>query len=48
MALIQPLAWEPPHATGAAVKKTKDKNNNDNQVAKGYMEDLCIILTPFL
>ena len=22
---IQPLAWEPPHATGAAVKKTKDK-----------------------
>jgi len=24
-ALIQPLAWEPPYAAGAALKKTKDK-----------------------
>ena len=23
--LIRPLAWEPPYATGAALKKTKDK-----------------------
>jgi len=26
-ALIQPLAWETPYATGAALKKAKDKKN---------------------
>ena len=25
IAPIRPLAWEPPHATGAALKKTKIK-----------------------
>ena len=25
-ALIRSLAWEPPHATGAALRKTKIKN----------------------
>ena len=25
-ASIQPLAWEPPHAEGAALEKKKDKN----------------------
>ena len=28
VALIQPLAWEWPYATGAALKKTKDKKIN--------------------
>ena len=26
VAPIQPLAWEPPHATGAALKQNKNKN----------------------
>ena len=26
-ALIQPLAWEPPHAMGAALKRQKRKKN---------------------
>ena len=26
IALIRPLAWEPPYAAGAALKKTKTKN----------------------
>ena len=25
VALIKPLAWEPPYAVGTALKKTKDK-----------------------
>ena len=28
IALIQPLAWEPPYATGAAVKKKKKEKRN--------------------
>ena len=28
VALIQPLAWEPPYAAGAALKRQKDKNKN--------------------
>ena len=27
-ALIQPLAWEPPYATGAALEKTKNKKTD--------------------
>ena len=27
-ALIRPLAWEPPCATGAALEKTENNNNN--------------------
>ena len=27
IALIRPLAWEPPYATGAVLKKRKDKKN---------------------
>ena len=30
VALIQPLAWEPPHAVGAALKRQKTNNNNNN------------------
>ena len=28
-ALIQPLAWEPPHAVGAALKTNKQTKNNE-------------------
>ena len=28
IALIQPLAWEPPYATGAALEKAKKKKKN--------------------
>jgi len=27
-ALIRPLAWEPPYATGAALEKAKSKKTN--------------------
>ena len=30
IAPIQPLAWEPPHATGAALEREKDKNKQTN------------------
>ena len=30
VAPIGPLAWEPPHATGAALEKTKNKKINKN------------------
>ena len=33
-ALIQPLAWEPPYATGVALKGQKDKNKNKNKKQK--------------
>ena len=29
-ALIRPLAWEPPYATGVAPEKGKKTNNNNN------------------
>ena len=29
-ALIGPLAWEPPYATGAALKRQNNNNNNNN------------------
>ena len=31
-ALIRPLAWEPPYATGAALEKAKRKNNNNKEM----------------
>ena len=51
-ALVRPLAWEPPYAVGAALKKdkrqkTKDNNNNNNKkqhVISGISEFLtCIV-----
>ena len=30
-ALIRFLAWEPSYATGVALKRQKDKNNNNNK-----------------
>ena len=29
-ALIRPLAWEPPHAEGEALEKTKEKKKRRN------------------
>ena len=42
VALIQPLAWEPPNAMGVAPKKTKDQkkkklSQNKNPVADGFI-----------
>ena len=30
VAVIHPLAWEPPYAASVALKGQKDKNNNNN------------------
>ena len=35
VALIQTLAWEPPYATGLALKKTKTKTINVPQLVNG-------------
>ena len=32
VALIQPLAWEPPYAVGAALKKQKKKNKRSGHI----------------
>jgi len=32
IALIRPLAWEPPYATGAVLKKTKDKKKEKKKL----------------
>ena len=29
---IRPLAWEPPYATGAALKRQKTKQTNKNEI----------------
>ena len=31
VALIRPLAWEPPYAVGVALNKSKKQNNNKNK-----------------
>ena len=31
-ALIQPLAWEPPYVTGAAIKRKRKKNNKNDSL----------------
>ena len=33
-ALIRPLAWEPPHAAGVALKRQKQKKNKKNKNKK--------------
>jgi len=33
-ALIRPLAWEPPYAADAALKRTKDKRQKQNKTNK--------------
>jgi len=34
VAMIQPLAWEPPYAVGGSPKKTKQKQNKTSDVTK--------------
>ena len=41
VALIRPLAWEPPNATHAALKR---QNNNNNKIFCIAQENLAIIL----
>ena len=40
---IRPLSWEPPYATGAALKKAKNNNNKN----KKYVSLVNQIKTPF-
>ena len=35
-ALIRPLAWEPPYALGAAVKRPNNNNNNEYKLDIDY------------
>ena len=35
LALIRPLAWEPPYAVGAALEKAKKDQKNSRKVPKG-------------
>ena len=37
---IQPLAWEPPYAPGAALKKTKDKKKKKKEAKEAEKENL--------
>ena len=34
VAPIQPVAWEPPYATNAALKEKKKKSKTDSQISK--------------
>ena len=36
---IRPLAWEPPHAAGAALEKTKKKKKKVEFLDSGKMRD---------
>ena len=38
IALIRPLAWEPPYAMGVALEKTKKKKKDTNYKNAGYFE----------
>ena len=40
IALIRPLAWEPPYATGVALKRQKKKTPNFQNISTGKPEDL--------
>ena len=41
---IKPLAWEPPYATGAALKRTKDKKKKKERKENGPGD----VITPCL
>ena len=40
LTLIQPLAWEPPYAAGAAVKKQKDKKKKKKKKSREFLTPL--------
>ena len=43
VALIRPLAWEPPYAMGAALKKIKKKKKNSyNSIAREKYNSKCV------
>ena len=46
-ALIQPLAWEPPYATCAALKRKKRKENKEKNRPIQKRPKLCTSLYPF-
>ena len=37
VAPVQPLAWEPPHASGAALKRKQNKPTKNLKVNNGYL-----------
>ena len=37
---IRPLAWEPPYATGMALKRTKDKKERTQTLSKQHLDQL--------
>ena len=42
---IRPLAWEPPHATGAALKRQKTKTNKKHRLLNNPMVlSMCFML----
>ena len=43
VAATQPLAWEPPYATGAAQKSKKEKNKKQKQKNSTYIYYVYII-----
>ena len=42
VALIQPLAWEPPYDAGAALKKIKERSRSS--LVAQWVEDLALLL----
>ena len=44
---IQPLAWEPPYATGTALKKTKKKKERKKKRCHDGIESFYIPITQF-
>ena len=42
VALIQPLAWEPPYAAGVAVKRKKKKCHTESQKLNSQVQDICV------
>ena len=39
-ALIQPLAWEPPYATGVALKSKKKKKKNNTSLSEPRVKQI--------
>ena len=47
VALIRPLAWEPPYAMGTALKRQKDKKINKNKTAHAMGQYISIFVHSF-
>ena len=45
-ALIRPLAWEPPYASGAALEKTKKQKQKQNPIGDGFCLPVLMFACP--